>query len=140
MITIAAGVTPAKACRLMRPEGGVITGSDFLRGQEHHCPYSGAPRLANGECKGCGTLVVRKVGDGEGVMVAEGEVECSSRPPTLWAALATASRLPLPPWRRRPLTPSVVYDASNKNLGIKPPILRSSPNRLTQLPIAQGVT
>jgi hypothetical protein len=29
MVTIAAGVTPAKACRLMRPEGG-ITGSDFL--------------------------------------------------------------------------------------------------------------
>jgi hypothetical protein len=30
MVTIAAGVTTAKACRLMRPEGGVITGSDFL--------------------------------------------------------------------------------------------------------------
>ena len=44
---------------------------DFFRRQEHHCPYARAPRLANGKGERGGTLVVRKVGDGEGVMVAE---------------------------------------------------------------------
>jgi hypothetical protein len=48
---------------------------DFLRRQEHHCTYARAPRLANGKCERGSTLVVRKVGDGEGVMVADGEVE-----------------------------------------------------------------
>ena len=55
---------------LDRVLGGRI---NFFRRQEHHCPYAGAPRLANGKCERGGTLVVRKVGDGEGVMVAEGK-------------------------------------------------------------------
>ena len=37
--------------------------------------HAGASRLANGKGERGGTLVVRKVGDGEGVMLAEGEVE-----------------------------------------------------------------
>jgi hypothetical protein len=48
---------------------------DFFRRQKHHCPYARAARLANGECESGGTLVVRKVGYGEGIMIAEGEVE-----------------------------------------------------------------
>jgi hypothetical protein len=57
---------------------------DFFRRQEHHCSYARAPRLTNGECERGGTFVVRKVGDGEGVMVAEGEVEVfESSPNTL---------------------------------------------------------
>ena len=57
---------------LDRVLGGRI---NFFRRQEHHCPYAGASRLANGKGERGGTLVVRKVGDGEGVMLAEGEVE-----------------------------------------------------------------
>jgi hypothetical protein len=48
---------------------------DFFRRQKDHGPYARSSRLTNGECHGGRTLVVRKVDDGEGVMVAEGEVE-----------------------------------------------------------------
>ena len=44
---------------------------DFFRGQQHHCAYGGAARFAHGKGERGGTLVVRKVGDGEGVMIAE---------------------------------------------------------------------
>jgi hypothetical protein len=47
----------------------------FFWRQEHDCAYAGAPCLAYGKCECSGTLVVRKVGDSEGVMIAEGEVE-----------------------------------------------------------------
>ena len=72
---------------------------DFIRRQEHYCPYAGAPRLANGNGERGGTLVVRKVGDGEGVMVAEGEVELfKPSPQTLggsgYGFPSTASALP----------------------------------------------
>ena len=40
---------------------------DFFRGQKHHCAYARAARLADGEGERGGTLVVRKLGDGEGV-------------------------------------------------------------------------
>ena len=46
---------------------------DFFR-RQNHCP-SLAPRLADGKGERGGALIVRKVGDGVGVMVAEGEVE-----------------------------------------------------------------
>jgi hypothetical protein len=48
---------------------------DIFRSEKHHCTYAGASRGANGECNGSGTLVVGEVGDDEGVVVAEGEVE-----------------------------------------------------------------
>jgi hypothetical protein len=44
---------------------------DFFRGQEHDCPYGRTARLANGKCERGGALVVRKLGDGESVMVAQ---------------------------------------------------------------------
>src|SRR5687767_11673835 len=76
----------SKVARLPLHWGSVLDGVlcgriDFFRGQQHDCPYAGASRLANGKCERGGTLVVRKVCDGEGVMVAEGEVEVLE-PPT----------------------------------------------------------
>src|SRR4051794_19813002 len=48
---------------------------DFFRAEQHHCAYARASRRANGNCNGRGTLVVRQVGNDEGVVVAEGKVE-----------------------------------------------------------------
>jgi hypothetical protein len=104
---------------------------DFIRRQEHYCPYAGAPRLTNGKGERGGTLVVRKVGDGEGVMVAEGEVEVfepstqtlggsgygfpsttSALPSETLEALHRVRRFKQEPWHSAPS-------------------LQSSPNRLT---------
>jgi hypothetical protein len=104
---------------------------DFFRRQEHHCSYARAPRLTNGECERGGTFVVRKVGDGEGVMVAEGEVEVfESSPNTLSGSghgfPSTTSALP-----------SETLEALHRVRRFKQepwhnaPFLRSSPNRLT---------
>jgi hypothetical protein len=114
---------------LDRVLGGRI---DFLGRQEHHCPYAGASGLANGKCERGGTLVVRKVGYGEGVMVAECELEvlepspetlggsghsfpptAAALPPETLEALHRVRRFKQEPWHQALL-------------------LRSSPNRLTR--------
>ena len=48
---------------------------DFLRRQEHNCPYARAPRLTDRDCERGGARDVRKVGDRKSVMVAESEIE-----------------------------------------------------------------
>jgi hypothetical protein len=53
---------------------------DFFRRQQHECPYTRASRLANGKRDGCSSLIVRKIGDGEGVIIAEGEVKVLKPP------------------------------------------------------------
>src|SRR3712207_6887135 len=51
---------------------------EFFSRQEHDCPYGRAARLTNSKCDGGSTLVVGKVGDGEGVVVAERSEEHTS--------------------------------------------------------------
>src|SRR5918995_531767 len=104
---------------------------DLFRRQKHHRTYARTPRLADGKGERGGTLVVRKVGDGEGVMVAEGEVEL------LQPSANTLGRSGHSFASAASALPSQTLDALHRvrrfkqEPGHAAPFLRSSRNRLT---------
>ena len=113
---------------------------DFFRRQKHYCPYARAPCLADGKGERGGALIVGKVGDGVGVMVAEGEVEVLEPSPKTLGGSGHGFPSTAPALPSETLTPSTVYDASNKNLGIKPPFGCRRLTVSSRSPLAQGAT